>query len=46
MNLVDAVRREVAATIGTLGRRLTATTDGEEKRVIELAPERPAENRG
>jgi lysozyme family protein len=34
MNLVDAVRREVAAAIGTLSRRLTATTDDEEKRVI------------
>jgi lysozyme family protein len=34
MNLVEAVRRELAATIDTLGRRLVATTDGEEKRAI------------
>ena len=34
MNLVDAVRREVAAAIGTLGRRLTGTTDDEEKRAL------------
>lgn len=34
MNLVDAVRREVAAAIGTLGRRSTGTTDDEEKRTI------------
>lgn len=34
MNLVDVVRREVAAAIGTLGRRATGTTDDEEKRAI------------
>jgi lysozyme family protein len=34
MNLVDAVRREVAAAIGTLGRRSIGTTDDEEKRAI------------
>jgi lysozyme family protein len=34
MNLVDAVRREVAAAIGTLGRRVTGTTDDQEKRAL------------
>ena len=39
MNLVDAVRREVAAAIGTLGRRSTGTTDDAEKRAIATGVE-------
>jgi lysozyme family protein len=34
MNLVDAVRREVGAAIDTLDRRITGTTDEQEKRTL------------